>query len=291
MKPKRLILSRKGFDSGENSGNGPSPIFEDGTMFSLPIPSDSPTGITYGALRHGRQNIGKVVAELTNGDYGPDHVAHFDPDVNRKAYPHRDRDWRPVFGQRDKAQGHLRNQGVGVGDVFLFFGLYQRVEPQKRPMRFDDREPWLHVMWGWFQIGGIHRVDDLGKNDFPWARYHDHFRWSDDPSNTLYMASDKLDLGYGSIAPGAGVFPEFDSSLLLTDPQGASVTKWRLPKWFDPGNDKTPLTYFGDCKWIPSGKHVYVQRNGPGQEFVLHLKEYPQAIRWLSGLVRDFGTS
>ncbi len=37
MKPKKLILSRKGFDSA--SGGCPSPIFPDGTMFSLPIPS------------------------------------------------------------------------------------------------------------------------------------------------------------------------------------------------------------------------------------------------------------
>ncbi len=37
VKPKRLILSHKGFDS--RSGGCPSPIFPDGTMFSLPIPS------------------------------------------------------------------------------------------------------------------------------------------------------------------------------------------------------------------------------------------------------------
>ena len=37
LKPRKLILSRKGFDSG--SGGCPSPIFPDGTVFSLPIPS------------------------------------------------------------------------------------------------------------------------------------------------------------------------------------------------------------------------------------------------------------
>ena len=33
---KRLILSRKGFDS--SAGGGPSPILNDGRIFSLPIP-------------------------------------------------------------------------------------------------------------------------------------------------------------------------------------------------------------------------------------------------------------
>ncbi len=286
MKPRRLILSRKGFDSGKQSGNSPSPIFRDETMFSLPIPSGSVEGITYGDLWHHRRNIGEVVEDLT--DYSADHVAHFDPDINRRAYKRRNPGWRPLFGQRDKAQGHLRNQGVGLGDVFLFFGLYQRVERTTRPLRFDNREPWLHVLWGWLQVGGIHRVDDLGKNDLPWARYHDHFTWSGDPTNTLYIASDDLNLGKGPIADGAGVFSRYDERLCLTDPEGSSVTEWRLPKWFDPGNDKPPLTYFGDCTWTPHGKHVYVQRNGPGQEFVLDLAYYPQALLWVSDLIRDF---
>ena len=37
VKPNKLIIGRKGFDAG--SEGCPSPIFPDGTMFSLPIPS------------------------------------------------------------------------------------------------------------------------------------------------------------------------------------------------------------------------------------------------------------
>ena len=36
MKPRKLILSRKGFDT--QAGGKPSPVFPDGSMFSLPIP-------------------------------------------------------------------------------------------------------------------------------------------------------------------------------------------------------------------------------------------------------------
>ena len=38
MFPKRIILSRKGFDG--TAGGCPSPIFQDGTMFSIPIPEN-----------------------------------------------------------------------------------------------------------------------------------------------------------------------------------------------------------------------------------------------------------
>ena len=33
-----------------------------------------------------------------------------------------------MLGQAGIAQSHLHKQGVGSGDVFLFFGLYRRVE-------------------------------------------------------------------------------------------------------------------------------------------------------------------
>ena len=296
MKPTKLILSRKGFDSGEKSGHGPSPIFSNGTMFSLPIPSESPEGLTYGDLRHGRLGIGQVVADLTDGDYRPGDIAHLDPDINRKAYRQRHTDWRPLYGQRDRAQGHLRNQGVGVGDVFLFFGLYQRTKPVNHQLRFDESEPRLHVLWGWLQIGGIHRVDDLGEQDFPWARYHDHFSWSHDPSNTLYLASNKLDLGNGPIGPGAGVFPRFHESLVLTNPEGSGLTEWRLPPWFYPSNGKKPLSYHDPKRtkfdrWTPkpSRKYAYLQSVARGQEFVLDLADYPEALGWVSGLVGDLG--
>ena len=36
--------------------------------------------------------------------------------------------WQPLFGQDSAAETHLRNQGVGTGDIFLFFGLFRRVE-------------------------------------------------------------------------------------------------------------------------------------------------------------------
>ena len=56
MKPRKLSLSRKGFDS--SYGGCPSPIFPDGTIYSLPIPGDDYAAVHYGDLDHGNVNIG-----------------------------------------------------------------------------------------------------------------------------------------------------------------------------------------------------------------------------------------
>ena len=105
----KIILSRKGFDSG--SGGVPSPIFPDGLMMSLPIP-DRLSGIAYKDVAGNRWlSMGEAVSQL--GAIPETHRAHLDPDLVAKSLP-RKKDWRPIFGQVDAAEGHLRRQGVGI---------------------------------------------------------------------------------------------------------------------------------------------------------------------------------
>ena len=284
----KLSISRKGFDSG--SGGCPSPIFPDGTMFSLPIPQDdNASSIHYKDLRHGSINIGEVVAGLTRGLKTPT-FAGLDPDINPLTYSHRKEGWRPLFGQRGLAQSHLSNQGVNTGDLFLFFGLYQRVEESPTGWSFVRDAPKQHVLWGWLQIGQVCKVDDIrDAPEFPWAQYHVHFGLDKpDPKNTLYIASEALDLDDGPIAAGTGVFPQFHERLVLTNPQGG-VRDWRLPRWFYPDGNK-PLTYHGNrTRWAHDDEHAYLQTVARGQEFVLDLAHYPEAMGWLSSLVRELG--
>ena len=259
----------------------PAPIFPDNTLYSLPIP-DSDSKITYGELQHGDINIGEVVADLTEGQIGPDSHAHLDPDINYEAYPRRE-GWRPLFGQSGAAQGHLDNQNVQIGDLFLFFGLFQQVEKISGRWCFVKDAPRQHILWGWLQIGEICKVDELAPDELPWARYHPHRSLSraKDSTNTLYIASCGLNLGGGSIAPGAGCFLKVHERLVLTNPNGSGVTDWRLPLCFYPDAGKTPLSYHGNCNWCCDDKYTYVQRRGPGQEFVLDLCQYPGVTDWL----------
>ena len=277
----KLSFSRKGFDS--QAGGCPSPIFPNGTLYSLPVPR-SESDIIYGDLREGDINIGTVVADLTRNRIAPEGRAHLDPDINRVAYP-RQEAWQPLFGLSRAAQGHLNNQGVQVGDLFLFFGLFRQVEKTSDKWRFVKGAPRQHILWGWLQIGEIHKVDTLAEDDLPWTHYHPHRHpaWGKDPRNTLYIASETLDLGHGQIAPGAGCFRKFHKRLVLTNPNGSEVTNWRLPRAFYPENGKSPLTYHAKLnRWRQDDRYAYLQSVSRGQEFVLDLNQYPDVTDWLS---------
>ena len=277
----KLILSRKGFDS--QSGGCPSPIFPDGTLYSLPIPGRH-SKIKYRNIRHGDTNIGEMVEDLTNKDVKRDHYAHLDPDINHSAYSPRKKGWHPLFGQSGIAQGHLDNQNVQAGDLFLFFGLFQRVEKASGRWGFVKDAPRQHILWGWLQIGEICKVNELAKDELPWTRYHPHRHRSrsKDSTNTLYIASKTLYLGDGVIVPGAGCFLKSHERLVLTNPNGPGVTDWRLPRCFYPDNGKCPLTYHHNPdRWKHDEKYTYLQSVGRGQEFVLDLDQYPGVTDWL----------
>lgn len=278
----KLILSRKGFDSGENSGGCASPIFHDGAMFSLPIPDSGRPRLTYGDLRHPQADIGELAQNLTRGRINANHPVHMSPDLNPP-------DGCPrLFDQVKAAVGHLNNQGVKEGDLFLFFGLYRRVARTNDGWRYTQA-PEQHVLWGWLQVGEKHRPQEG----------EDKLRCMCCNNNTRYVASAQLDLCgglKGTGVKGAGVFPCFDDRLLLTEP-GQSKSHWKLPRWFYPAGRKSALTYHDPKRtkfnrWTTKKddpKHVYLQSVGRGQEFVLDCDYYPEAKRWACDLIREFG--
>ena len=88
------------------------------------------------------------------------------------------------------------------------------------------------------------------------------------------------------------MFPKLDQRLVLTNPNGAGVSNWRLPRWFYPDGNKPPLTYHPDRKrWRRDANHAYLRSVGRGQEFVLDLAHYPEAVGWLSDLVSSLGSN
>src|SRR5579863_6503541 len=131
----KIILSRKGFDSG--IGKVPSPILPSGQLCSLPIPEtvSSENAPRYRDILYDGQPLGKLVSDLTRGNISPDTPAHLDPDINSASVP-RLPGWRGVFGQAGAAERHLQNQGVEAGDVFLFYGWFRRVERSGGTYRF-----------------------------------------------------------------------------------------------------------------------------------------------------------
>lgn len=278
----KIILSRKGFDS--SCGGAASPILPDGSLFSVPIPSsDSP--ITYDELRMGERPVGLLVEDLTEGRVRGGDGAHLDPDLRRSAYERR-AGWRPLFGQDGTAQAHLANEGVGVGDLFLFFGWFRQMEETEAGYRFVPGAPDLHVLFGWLQVARVIPVGAHESEVPAWAAYHPHFHGDSEGKNTVYVARHDLRLpGMPEEPAGAGVFGRYRDALRLTAP-GHTRTGWRLPRWSFPRDGRPPLTYHGNPdRWTLSPDHTFLRSVPRGQEFVLDVDHYPEAVEWAYDLV------
>ncbi len=276
----KIIFSRKGFDS--SSGGDPSPIFPDGRMVSLPIP-DKRSPFRYQDICWGTGDLGFLVADLTGGRIPASACAHLDPDLNSGSLA-RSPDWRPIFGQTGAAQGHLRKNGVQVGDLFLFFGLFRQVYFISGNLAWDKASRPRHVIWGWLQVGEILKVDTCDPVHFGWARYHPHFYRDLEANNTLYIARRQLNLPGvdDDECVGAGVFSHFSKLRQLSACDAASACLWELPTWFFPDEGKSPLTYHTNLeRWERSARVSRLKAVSRGQEFILNSQEYPEALQWI----------
>jgi hypothetical protein len=280
----RIVLSRKGFDS--SAGKVASPIFEDGSMVSLPIPERG-SGTKYGDVATRRGPLGEIVEQLTHGEIPRTHDVHLDPDLES---PARERapGWRPLFGQVGAAQTVLARGGVGVGDLFLFFGWFREVESTARVLRYRRGAANQHVLFGWLQVGAV--LDPQSDAVPAWMQAHPHVRVPERTNNTLYVASEQLELPDGPVRDrgaelaGAGVFTHFHDALRLTAP-GASRSLWSLPAWFEPRDGRPALGYHEDLsRWRRDGDRVLLDSAKRGQEFVLDATRCPEATAWLREL-------
>ena len=274
----KLILSRKGFDS--SFGGCASPIFEDDTFVSLPIPEKS-SRLRYSDIG-GKQRIGSIVEDLTSRSNkalkASDHV-HLDPDLWFDSLP-RKPGWRPLFGQAESAQSHLDNYGVGPGDIFLFFGWFRRVEECHGRLRFKVGEPDVHMFFGWLEVDAISRLWKDTCQTPEWASEHPHIG-ATYTKNTIYVAA-KTETTYH-----AGVFRSYSDELVLTTP-GKSRSQWRLPKWFYPAQRNSVLSYHSaPSRWTSYNNYTDLNSVGRGQEFILDTADYPEAVDWARSLIAE----
>ena len=276
----KIIFSRKGFDSA--SGGVPSPIFPDDRILSLPIP-DKHSPILYQNIKWNEYNLGSIVSDLTDGRIKPHYGAHLDPDIDPQSLD-RHREWKPLFGQIKAAQGHLKNQQVQTGDIFIFYGLFRRVALKNSHLCYVDTEPAVHIIWGWMQIEDVIPVDSWGGKELKWAGYHPHFHKKPDKTNTVYVATKDMFIhGIGSHQiKGAGTFNHYNIRLQLTLLGSNKASIWQLPEWMYPSNGKKPLTYHNHLKRWEKGKgYLLLNAVRRGQEFILDCSCYPESKEWL----------
>ena len=90
---KKIILSRKGFDS--SAGGVASPIFDNGSIFSIPIPQKSPSPNKYKDLLFNGVSGNDLLKESSVKSVTPESYCHFDPLLTEKI---------GIFGQASSSQ-------------------------------------------------------------------------------------------------------------------------------------------------------------------------------------------
>jgi hypothetical protein len=209
--------------------------------------------------------------------------AHLDPDLDQYT-ARRGKNWRAAFGQVGSSESHLRKQGVTVGDLFLFFGWFREAQRVQGELRYRNEASDGHFLFGWLQVGAVLNCADPVAQGFIWAANHPHFSGG---YGTAYVAT--KDLTFGGRATGfsgAGVFRNSSPVLQLTSPNQPNRSVWRMPPWFRPRDGNFPMTYHCEVsRYTCKKEEVQVRTVARGQEFVIDVTEYPEAIRWAREII------
>lgn len=228
-----------------------NPILPDGTMLSLPIP-DNNSGRKYSDISCGGKTYERIIRELNPAF--DEKFCHLDPDIRNGCMNDCPTDWRPAFGQQAAALSHLKKQGVGAGDLFLFFGWFRNTKYGRGGTLEFDREDkeGRHIIYGFMEVGDIVQGTRNIAENFPW---HPHAKnkmpaslFSDD-NNWLFVPK-----------PGRyGTFGYAKKRVLTKD--GQSRSKWDLPAFFNKADFSSVCT--------PGWTNGCFQKTGQWQELVI----------------------
>jgi hypothetical protein len=235
----------------------PSPILPDGTLLSLPIPSQNEL-TKYSDLHYESKSYLEIIRQLKPTTKIKEHyTCHLDPDLVEEVL-HRTEPWFPLFGQSNQSQTHLVQKGIGVGDMFLFWGWFRQTEEVQDVLRYLPDNPDLHVIWGYMKIKHV----SIGKQMPSEYAYHPHGQLEQE-RNAIYEGD-----------PACIGTLKFDQRLVLTK-AGMTRSKWALPDFFR----KIPISYHS----ANSFKDDYFQSALRGQEFVID--ECRQVEEWCNSMI------
>lgn len=227
VKQMKIILSRKGLDSSNSSK--PILLNENGVVPFVPIPCKEEE-IKYSEIKNVygtgksmqefcRENasstlyVGKERTDLNESTH-----CHLDPQlVNYFSENKNNEKFIGSFGQVKQAQAHLAKQGVGKGDLFLFYGWY----------KVDGKSK--NVLFGYLQVGEIinhekyENCEEFNKKheklekDYSCLKKQPHWNESafeKEKLNTVYVAKEKI--SFNEKVKGFGLF-KFAPDLVLSN--------------------------------------------------------------------------
>lgn len=279
----KVILSRKGFDSA--NGGIMSPVFEDGTMLSFPIPGKDTEKdrIRYEELFYGETCMQTILEAL--GYRGEKHC-HLDPDLVRDRRRPFIQEWIPAFGQINQSASYLKNHYIAEGDLFLFFGNFRHVKQNHGTYEYvrrtaETEDPYLgnplQAIWGYLQVGRVITEPEEQKKLF-WHPHACDKRIYQEKNNVIYTAGRQL--SFAPELPGAGTFL-YDKKRVLTMP-GKPKATWKYCKAYDTDNIESNRKNSAR----ETGQGIYYA--GIWQELVL--KENPISEEWAKSLFQEVCT-
>lgn len=210
---------------------------------------------------------------------------HLDPDIRADLRPRsasrRGKDIF-LFGQCDQAQSHLANRGVSVGDLFLFFGLFQEAEDDSECLRFVRGAHKKHILWGWLEVGEDHDLQcKTPRPDLAAVTHHPHLQYIGRKNNHVYRASKQL--SFSPYLAGAGIFERYNDALCLSRLGQPLCSQWALPKFLR----QTKASFLHLEAWQAEAEFIVGRAPGRGQEFVMDTAGVEtQVERWLKSLFK-----
>jgi Nucleotide modification associated domain 3 len=266
----KMIFSRKGVDS---AAGGCASALVEGRPISIPIPTSMPTATCYGDLA-GPTAI--IASDLSQGRLAYNQPCHLDPDIDGQALKGiRQPGWRGALGQVSVSLAHLRNMGVGPGDVFLFWGLFRKCERRSTGWRYAG--PRQHLIFGWLQVDDVLDLGCDGSHAlirYPWLAQHPHVRPGWTANNAIFLAREFLSISDDAI-PGYGVLRR---PIVLTAEGATTPSLWDVAPWLDPICGGVGMTYHPLNRWLGNGRVLAAAR---GQEFVADAGDRSDAQAWL----------
>lgn len=267
----KVVLSRKGMDSV--SGGIPSPILPDGTLLSLPIPDDG-SGLLYEEILYKGCSYKEFIHQLCPSfNFKKYNRCHLDPDLY-DVLRDRPSHWKPAFGQCGIPAKHLDKMGVGVDDVFLFYGMFRPTEyRQDGTLAYKKTVPIQHIIYGYMRVGTVLRDPIKIKDEYYW---HPHAAKKSFPDNRLYLPADY------------GVF-SYNEKFLLSKPNQPNRRLWSLPAFF--AESGILISWQGGKSPILADGRAELNSTCRGQEFVItakHPELEQKLIHWVEHLTRRF---
>lgn len=270
----KIILCRRGL--GPSFGGYPSPILPDGTLLSIPIPSEHWVNDTYYEnLNYNGKNFAEILNEILECKHRFSARCHLDTAIRTydgltNCNLRRSNDWKPSCGVNGSSLQHLFDQGVKIDDIFLFFGLFREAEIVAGRYRFVKGAKEKYIIWGYLQIGKV--LHNPTSKKYPWFGHHPYLDVKDE-LNSIFLARDTI--SWDRRKPGSGCL-DFNQERLLTK-DGMSPSIWELHDFLM----ETDISCHNDENRVDG----LFNSNELKQEFVFSADDRPEIIKWVSRII------